>query len=115
MEPIYLHNPERIEAFLFLFKIALQLVVLIERTARQNIQQRDRGLDDFMPNRKDLRNPKAEYMLSEFQYLVTGHVPLPDGQTYGFVSQLSHVQKEILSILEVPTDCYSYQYLYDSS
>lgn len=115
LEPIYLHFPERIEAFLFLFKIALQLVVLIERTARQNIQQRDRGLDDFMPNRKDVRNPKAEYLLSEFQYVVTGHVPLPDGQTYGFVSQLSHVQKEILSILEVPMDCYSYQYLYDSS
>ena len=30
LEPIYLHYPERIEAYLFLFKIALQIVVLIE-------------------------------------------------------------------------------------
>ena len=30
IEPIYLHTPERIEAFLFLFKIALQVIVLIE-------------------------------------------------------------------------------------
>ncbi len=52
IEPIYVHTPERIEAFLLLFKIALQMVVLIERTARKNIRQRDRGLDGFMPNRK---------------------------------------------------------------
>jgi len=61
------------------------------------------------------RHRRAGTLLSEFQYVVTGRVPLPDGQTYGFVSQLSHVQKEILSILEVPTECYSYPYLYDSS
>jgi transposase len=35
IEPVYLHTPERIEAFLLLFKIALQIVVLIERTARK--------------------------------------------------------------------------------
>ena len=57
LEPIYLHTPERIEAYLFLFKIALQVVVLIERTVSQNIQVRDKGLDGFMPNRKDYRKP----------------------------------------------------------
>ncbi|MDJ0817806.1 MAG: IS1634 family transposase, partial [Desulfobacterales bacterium] len=57
IEPVYLHTPERIEAFLLLFKMALQMVVLIERTARKNIHQRDYGLDNFMPNRVDVRNP----------------------------------------------------------
>ena len=37
LEPIYLHTPERIEAFMFLFKIALQIIVLIERAARKNM------------------------------------------------------------------------------
>lgn len=64
LEPIYLHYPERIEAYLFLFKIALQIIVLIERTARQNIEERGCGLDDFMPNRYDVRNPTTEYLLS---------------------------------------------------
>ncbi len=59
LEPIYLHTPERIEAFLFLFKIALQMVVLIERAGRNNIAERDRGLDNFMPNRRDVRNPRT--------------------------------------------------------
>ena len=34
LEPIYLQTPDRIEAYLFLFKIALQILVLMERTAR---------------------------------------------------------------------------------
>jgi transposase len=113
IEPIYLHTPERIEAFLLLFKIALQMVVLIERTARKNIGERDRGLDGFMPNRKDVRNPRSEYMLKEFEDIVKGEIPLPDGKTYGFVSELTELQRDILFILGVPLHHYDYQYLFD--
>lgn len=115
LEPIYLHYPERIEAYLFLFKIALQIVVLIERTARQNIEKRDRGLDDFMPNRDDVRNPKSEYLLSSFQHVVAGLIPMQDGSTCGFVSELNTIQSDILSVLEVPAKCFSFQYLFNSS
>jgi transposase len=115
IEPIYLHTPERIEAFLLLFKIALQMVVLIERTARKNICERDCGLDGFMPNKSDFRNPKSEYMLKEFEDVVKGQVPLPNGDTYGFVSELNSLQRDILSILEVPLECYAYRLFDDSS
>jgi transposase len=114
IEPIYLHTPERIEAFLFLFKIALQVIVLIERTARENIRQRDKGLDKFMPNRKDVRNPRTENLLASFQYVVSGETVLPDGDRYGFVSELTDLQEDILSILEVPPECFSYDYLFDT-
>jgi transposase len=115
LEPVYLHYPRRIEAYLLLFKVALQMVVLIERAARKNIQHRDRGLDDFMPNRKDVRNPRAEYLLQAFQYTVMGLIPMPDGANHGFVSELGPLQLDILEILEVPVFCFSYQYLADSS
>jgi transposase len=115
IEPVYLHTPERIEAFLLLFKIALQMVVLIERTARKNIRARDYGLDNFMPNRVDVRNPRSEYMLKEFEDIVKGELPLPDGNTYGFVSELNTLQRDILSVLEVPLNYYEYQFLFDSS
>jgi transposase len=115
IEPIYLHTPERIESLLFLFKMALQMVVLIERTARKNIQERDRGLDGFMPNRKDVRNPKSEYLLKEFEDIVSGCLPLADGQTYCFISELTPLQREILSILQVPLCWYEYGFLFDSS
>ena len=112
IEPIYLHTPERIEAFLLLFKIALQIIVLIERNARKNINQRDKGLDNFMPNKKDVRNPRTEYMFAEFENIVNGEMTLPDGKLYGFVSELNMLQKDILSILEVPETSYSYEYLF---
>lgn len=111
LEPIYLQTPERIEALLLLFKIALQVIILIERTARKNINERDKGLDGFMPNRKDVRNPRTEYLLKEFEYIVKGDMILPDGKIYGFVSKLNELQSDILSILEVPEECYTYQYL----
>ena len=115
IEPVYLHTPERIEAFLLLFKIALQMVVLIERTARKNIGQRNYGLHNFMPNRVDVRNPRSEYMLKEFEDIVKGELPLPDGNTYGFVSELNTLQHDILAVLEVPLYYYDYRYLFDSS
>ncbi len=115
LEPIYLHKPKRIESYLFLFKIALQIVVLIERTARQNIELRDKGLDKFMPNRKDVRNPKTEYLFLEFQYIVSGQLTLPNGETYNFVSELNDLQKDILRVLDVPLECFTYEYIFGSS
>lgn len=115
LEPIYLHTPERIEAYLFLFKIALQVVVLIERSARRNIEARNKGLDDFMPNQKDYRTPKAEYLLQKFEHVVSGTMRLPDGNDYGFVSELTDLQDDILKILEVPSHCYSYAHIFNSS
>ncbi len=115
IEPIYLQTPERIEAMLFLFKIALQMIVLVERTARANIEDRNKGLDNFMPNKKDVRNPRTEYMLSEFQYIVSGKVPMPGGQVSGFVSELNPLQKDILDILEVPFEYYNYEEIFNTS
>ena len=114
LEPVYIHTPKRIEAYLLLFKIALQLIILIERTARNNVQARDKGLDNFMPNRKDVRNPRAEYMLKAFEYVVRGQMALPDGKSCGFVSKLTALQRDILNILEVPVRFFSYDYLFDT-
>jgi transposase len=102
LEPICLQTPTRIEAFLFLFKIVLQLLVLMERTVRKNIADRDRGLDHFLPNRKDVRNPTAEAILKEFQYLAVGTVTLPDGSSWNFVSELTALQRDLLELLEIP-------------
>ncbi|MCP4398819.1 MAG: IS1634 family transposase [bacterium] len=114
LEPICLQMPKRIEAFLFLFKIVLQLLVLIERTVRQNIASRDRGLDQFLPNRKDVRNPTAESILKEFQYVVTGTITLPDGTSWNFVSELTVLQRELLELLDVPLDSFTVKALFNS-
>ena len=112
IEPIYLHTPDRIEALLLLFKTALQVIVLIERTCRKNIDERDKGLDQFMPNRKDVRNPRTENLLVAFQYVVSGKVIFADGGTHGFISELTELQKDILLLLEVPYERFTYDYLF---
>lgn len=112
LEPVRVHTPKRIESFLFPFKIALRIVVLIGRTARRNIGTREKGLDGFMPNRKDVGNPKTEYPLAEFQYVVKGEIPLPNGNCNGFVSELTELQKDILEILEMPASCFTYSSLF---
>jgi transposase len=115
LEPIYMHTPERIEAILFLFKIALQITVLIERNAKKSIQDRNKGLDDFMPNRKDVRNPTAENLLAEFQGVVQGEIPMQNNKSFGFVSKLTTIQQNILEILGIPLYYYSYEYLFNST
>ncbi|MDX9788204.1 MAG: hypothetical protein RBT11_15590 [Desulfobacterales bacterium] len=84
------------------------MLVLIERTARKNIDNRDRGLDGFISNKKDVRNPRSEFMLKEFEDIVRGQIPMPDGNSYGFVSELNDLQKDILSILNIPFHYYDY-------
>ncbi|MCP4985965.1 MAG: hypothetical protein GY928_07825 [Colwellia sp.] len=91
------------------------MIVLIERTARKNITKRDKGLDNFRPNRKDVRNPKTEYLLKEFQYIVQVMILSSNGETHYSVSELKDLQKEILDILEVPHSCFTYDYLFDTS
>ena len=115
LEPIYLHTPSRVESILFLFQLALQMAVLIERSARKSIENRDQGLDNFMPNRKDVRNPTSENILNEFQYVVQGTVYLPEGKTHKFVSELTKIQKDILTILEIPIHYYNYDFLFNST
>lgn len=69
----------------------------------------------FTLNRKDVRNPKTEYLLKEFQYIVSGEIRLSSGDTHYFVSELNELQKDILEILEVPLSCFTYEYLFDTS
>jgi transposase len=115
LEPIYLQKAKRIEAYLFLFKIALQLIVLIERTTRNNIDKRGKGLDNFRPNKKDVKNPKAEYLLKEFQQIMLCYIFSQTEVIQYFVSELNTLQRDILELLEVPLSCYTYEFLFNTS
>jgi hypothetical protein len=68
-----------------------------------------------MPNRNDVRNPKTESLLAAFKYVVHGQVLLHDGTVHGFISRLTASQKDILTIMEVPSDYFTYEFLFDSS
>ena len=91
---------------LFLFKTALQVIVLIERAARKNIGERNKGLDDFMPNRKDCPQSQTR----NFSWLSSRTSSKEkwscrDGKAYGFVSELTELQKDILSVFGSSKPC----------
>jgi hypothetical protein len=52
-------------------------------------------------------------MLKEFEDIVKDELSLPVGNTTGFVSKLSTLQRVILSVLEEPLDYYEHQYFFD--
>jgi hypothetical protein len=93
----------------------LQMAVLIERSAREKIKARDKGLDNFMPNRKNVKNPTTENLLAEFKDIVKGIIELPSGETFGFVSKLTDIQKDILAVLGIPQHYFNYAYLFNST
>ena len=64
---------------------------------------------------KDVRNPRAENLLVAFPLMVFGETILSDGNCYGFVSELTDLQKDILAILGIPPEYYTYEYLFDTA
>lgn len=91
-------------------RVAARLIDREHRGVRNAVRRDETG--DLVDS---VRNPRSEFMLKEFEDIVQGQMQLPDGNSYGFVSELNDLQKDILSILNVPLHYYDYQHLIDSS
>ena len=102
--PIYFQNEDRITGLMFLLNIALRVFTLMEfvvRLALQQTQQSLAGLYDGNPKRKTNR-PSAERMLQAFCHLNLYF--LPDSTI--FITPLSELQKQILSLMKMPESLY---------
>jgi transposase len=103
--PIYFQNQDRIEGLMFLLTLALRVFTLIEFVVRQAIsasKQKLAGLYDGNPKRTTER-PSAEQLLKAFDNLTL--YLLPD--TSIFITKLSALHRQILSLLKLPESIYS--------
>ena len=103
--PIYFQNQDRIVGLMFLLTLALRAFTLIEFVVRQAIsasKQKLAGLYDGNPQRATER-PSAEQLLKAFDHLTL--YLLPD--TSIFVTKLSALHRQILSLLKLPDSIYS--------
>jgi transposase len=103
--PIYFQNQARIEGLMFLLTLALRVFTLIEFVVREAIsvsKQKLVGLYDGNPKRATER-PSAEQLLKAFDNLTL--YLLPD--TSIFVTTLSALHRQILSLLRLPDSIYS--------
>jgi transposase len=103
--PIYFQNQDCIAGLMFLLTLALRVFTLIEyvvQLALETSQQQLAGLYDGNPKRATAR-PSAEKLLKAFDNLSL--YLLPDGSM--FVTKLSSLHRQILSLLKLPESIYS--------
>jgi transposase len=104
--PVFLKNEGRIEAFFFLYFVALLVQSIIEREVRRAMAARGIRELPIYPEDRNCRHPTAEQILRLFS-LTEAHV-LRQGTTVvqTFQPRLTELQCQILALLNVPAEAY---------
>ena len=107
LTPMYLQDDNRATGLIRLLSIGLRALTLLEHVARQNLKkngQKIAGVYSGNPKR-ETATPKAETLLRVFKniYLTTIHFA---GQTHQHITPLNAVQKQILTICDMPLSLY---------
>ncbi len=101
--PVNFKTPERIEAYLLMYFLALSLHALIERHIRLAMKQRGIRTISLYPEDRPCRAPTADKVLRLFQPL-RRHQLLQRGQPIKtFWDPLSDIQRTVLDLLGVPS------------
>lgn len=105
--PVNFKSPERIEAFLFLYFLAITLHALIERQVRRAMAERGLRAIPLYPEERECRAPTADKVLEAFEPLRKHHL-LGKGQLLKtFADPLSDIQRTLLDLLEIPVSAYA--------
>ncbi|MEE9386290.1 MAG: hypothetical protein V3V08_22995 [Nannocystaceae bacterium] len=101
--PVNFKTPERIEAYLLMYFLALRLHALIERQIRLAMKQRGIRTISLYPENRPCRAPTAGKVLPLFQPL-RRHQLFQRGQPIKtFWDPLSDIQRTVLGLLGVPS------------
>ncbi len=104
--PVFLKNEGRIEAFFFLYFLALLVQALIERDVRRAMQREEIAELTLYPEDRGSRRPTAEQILRLFS-LVERHSVLAGDQVLQVVEPaLTPLQKQVLRLLGIPERVY---------
>ncbi len=104
--PVNFKTPERIEAYLFLFFIAVTIHALIERQVRDAMKARGLKSIPLYPEERKCRAPTADKILGLFESL-RRHRLFENGRPVKtFWDELTDVQRMVLDLLEIPTSVY---------
>lgn len=104
--PVNYKSPERIEAFLFLYFLAVTLHALLERDLRAAMKQRRLRSIALYPEDRDCSAPTADKILDLFAPLRRHQLFRGDQAVKTFWDPLSDIQRLVLNLLNVPTSEY---------
>ncbi len=108
LTPIYLQREDHIKGLIRLLSIALRVLTLLEFQVRRGLNTSNKKLSGLYagnPKRKT-SSPTAEQLLKAFKEINRIAVTV-GSQVYFQVGQLSPLQQEILTLLEIPEDIYT--------
>ena len=104
--PVNYKSAERIEAFLFLYFLAVTIHALIEHQVRTAMKKRQLDSIPLYPEERACRAPTADKILDLFEPLRRHQLSDGADQVKTFWDPLSDVQRLVLDLLEVPTAAY---------
>lgn len=104
--PVNFKSPERIEAFLFFYFLALVLHSLIERQVRYAMSERKIPSVPLYPEERECKAPTADKILAAFAPLRRHRLKKNGRVIQTFHDELSEVQREILDLLNIPFEAY---------
>ena len=105
--PVNFKNPERIEAFLFLYFLAITLHGLIERQVRRSMKERKLPSLPLYPEERKCRAPTADKIIHFFQPLRAYRLSRRNVTIQNFADPLSDLHRLILELLEIPHNAYT--------
>jgi transposase len=105
--PVNFKSVERIEAFLFLYFLAISLHALIERQLRRAMAARDLPALPLYPEERACRAPTADKILQAFEPLRRHHLRHKGRLVRTFVDPLTDIQSTLLDLLDIPASAYA--------
>jgi hypothetical protein len=105
LTPVYLHLPNRIEVLIYLLMTIVQVMSLMDRTARLTLAKQKKALVGLLPKRKS-RRPKAEYMLDALRNIRVNFIYNGEMLSVAYSKQ-QQLALDILQILDIDQDLYT--------
>lgn len=103
VRPVFLKNPERIEALLFIYFVALLIDGLVERETRRAMKERKLDTIPIYPEARACQRPTADKVFDLFRDVRLHRVITPADTQYQ-PDELSPVQRQVLELLKLPID-----------
>jgi len=104
--PVHFKSPERIEAFLFLYFIAVTVHALLERQVRAAMQARGIQSIPLYPEERACRAPTADKLLGLFEPVRRHRLFDRGRRIQTFWDELTDVQRLVLDLLDIPTSAF---------
>ncbi len=110
--PLFLRLPERIIGLMLLLLVALQALTLLEFVVRRSLKTQMKELAGLVPGNPKIKTnrPTAERLLAAFTKL---HLVVEIGPTQvkGYLNEnLSHLQQQILTLLNLPETIFDFDF-----